>query len=255
MARALMDAGNEPPEAALRVRAGARERVEAELRGGRRGVARRPGGADGDRARRAARHRRHRGVPVRRRGADEPRLAADRAAARAGPACACSTRAPRPGGKTGQLAELLGDGGAGLVCVEQDPKRCDALRDALRRQGAEAAEVVCADAAAGRPARAARSTRSCSTRRAPGSACWPGRPDLRWRRTPDDVVQLADAPGAAAGGADGRARARRAAGVRRLHALAGRERRRDGARIPCARSSGRGRTAATATGSTRPCSV
>ena len=129
-----MDTGNEPAEAALRVRAGARERVEAELR------------------------RRRRRVPRRRRAVptaivlDGPVDIAATAAFKSGDAVPMSRASQRiapllgpgrgmrvldacaaPGGKSGHLAELLGDAGAGLVCVEQDPGRCDALRETLPR--------------------------------------------------------------------------------------------------------------------------
>ena len=115
-----------------------------------------------------------------------------------------------PGGKSGHLAELIGDAGAGLLCVEQDPRRCDALKKTLVRYGAEAAEVVCADALLAGPARgpfdAILLDAPCS-----GLGVISGRPDLRWRRTPDDVRMLADLQTKLLAALSRRARARRRA--------------------------------------------
>jgi 16S rRNA (cytosine967-C5)-methyltransferase len=190
-ARALMDTGNEPAEAALRIRAGARDRVETELRGlgvafhgdhavpsaivldGPVDIAATTAFATGD------------AVPMSRSSQRIAPLLAPEPGMRVLDACAA------PGGKSGHLAELLGGAGEGLVCVEQDPGRCDALRATLRRYGADAAEVVCADALLAGPARgpfdAILLDAPCS-----GLGVISGRPDLRWRRTPDDVRMLAD---------------------------------------------------------------
>lgn len=189
-ARALMDAGNEPSETALRVRPGAGERVESELRAA--GV---PFHGDAD-------------VPTAL-VLDGPCDVAALAAFAAGDAIPMSRASQRiapllgvgpgmrvldacaaPGGKSGQLADLLGAAGAGLVCVERDAGRCAALRDTLDRIGAGAAEVHCGDAAALGPALgpfdAVLLDAPCT-----GLGVLAGRPDLRWRRTADDVAELA----------------------------------------------------------------
>jgi 16S rRNA (cytosine967-C5)-methyltransferase len=189
-ARALMDAGNRAPEVALRVRAGARERVTAELDAAGVGWHEDPAVPtaivlDGplDVAASAA-FRAGDAVPMSRASQRIAPLVAPAPGMRVLDACAA------PGGKSGQLAELLGDGGVGLVCVEQDPKRCDALGDALRRQGASAAEVVCADAAEAGP-RLGPFDAILLDAPCTGLGVLAGRPDLRWRREPADVEQLA----------------------------------------------------------------
>ena len=189
-ARALMDAGNRAPEVALRIRAGARERVTAELDAAGVGWHEDPAVPtaivlDGplDVAASAA-FRTGDAVPMSRASQRIAPLVAPAPGMRVLDACAA------PGGKSGQLAELLGDGGVGLVCVEQDPKRCDALRDALRRQGASAAEVVCADAAEAGP-RLGPFDAILLDAPCTGLGVLAGRPDLRWRREPADVEQLA----------------------------------------------------------------
>ncbi len=191
VARALMDTGNEPAEAALRVRAGARERVEAELQAlgvpfhgdeavptaivldGPVDIAATAAFTSGD------------AVPMSRSSQRIAPLLDPRPGMRVLDACAA------PGGKSGHLAELIGSAGAGLVCVEQDRGRCDALVKTLKRYGADAAEVVCGDALLAGPARgpfdAILLDAPCS-----GLGVISGRPDLRWRRTPDDVRMLAD---------------------------------------------------------------
>lgn len=191
VARALMDSGNEPAEAALRVRHGARDRVEAELRAagvafhhdvivpsaivldGPVDIAATAAFTSGD------------AVPMSRASQRIAPLLGPEPGMRVLDACAA------PGGKSGHLAELLGHAGAGLLCVEQDPRRCDALRETLVRYGAQAAEVVCGDALLVGPARgpfdAILLDAPCS-----GLGVISGRPDLRWRRTPDDVRMLAE---------------------------------------------------------------
>ncbi len=191
-ARALLAAGNDAPELAVRInrlRAGAEERVLAEL--GQAGVAfHRP--ADAPDA-----------VVL-----DEPLDLAASPSFRAGDAVPMSRAAQRvaaflevrpgmrvldacaaPGGKSGQLAAALG-GAAGLVCCEQDPGRAAELRDGLARQGADEATIVVADAAELPPALgrfdAILLDAPCS-----GLGVVAGRPDLRWRRSEDDVPRLA----------------------------------------------------------------
>jgi 16S rRNA (cytosine967-C5)-methyltransferase len=189
--RALLDAGNEPPEIAWRVntlRAGARVRAEAAL--GAAGVAFHgdPQAPDaivldgpfdvagsglldaGD------------VVPMSRASQRIAPLLAVEPGMRVLDACAA------PGGKAGQIAAALG-GGRGLVCVERDPRRADGLRRALARQGAGDAEIVVADATAP-PALGAFDAilldAPCT-----GLGVIASRADLRWRREQGDVAALA----------------------------------------------------------------
>lgn len=93
-----------------------------------------------------------------------------------------------PGIKSTQIAALLG-GGAGLVCVEQDPGRARELDELLERFGGGEAEVHVADAAAPPPAvgfDAALVDPPCS-----GLGTLASRPDARWRRGPADLEKMA----------------------------------------------------------------
>ena len=155
-----------------------------------------------------------------------------------------------PGGKSGHLAELLGDAGAGLLCVEQDPRRCDALRETLRALRRAGRRGGLRRRAAGRPG--ARPVRRDPARRAVLRArrhLRPAGPALapHARRRPD-ARRPADE---AARGAGRLARPRRPHRVRRLHAVARRERRGDRAVRRPRGAPRRGRTTATATASTR----
>ncbi len=95
-----------------------------------------------------------------------------------------------PGGKAALLASTLG-GATGLVCVERDAHRANALRETLRRVHASAAEIVTDDATdlsgdlTGFDAILLDAP--CS-----GLGTLSSRPDLRWRRSPADVLALAE---------------------------------------------------------------
>ncbi len=188
--RALLDAGNLPGELALRVRAEAGERVESELTAagvrfrhdpdvpsalvldGPFDVAGSASFAAGD------------FVPMSRSSQRVATLLAPSPGERVLDACAA------PGGKAGHLAELLGGEGLGLVCAERDPGRCRELQEALARQGASGAEVVCGDAAdvgiARGPFDAILLDAPCS-----GLGVVAARADLRWRRSAADVDEMA----------------------------------------------------------------
>ena len=191
-AKALMDAGNAPPETALRInglRSGARERIHAEA--AELGAALRedpavPGALVVDGAvDLAATHAFAAGdlVPMSR--------SAQRIAPFLGPepgmrvldACAA------PGGKAGHIADLLG-GGDGLTCVERDPGRARALAEALARQGAEGCDLLPVDVFQLPPDRTGYD-RILVDAPCTGLGTVGSRPDLRWRRTPDDVDRLA----------------------------------------------------------------
>lgn len=191
-ARALLRAGNEPAEQAVRIntlRPGARERVEATLAEAgcaAHGDAAAPDAlvlegafdlagsallADGD------------AVPMSRSAQRIAPLLEPVPGMRVLDACAA------PGGKSGHLAALLG-GGAGLVCAERNPARARELGEALARQGAADATVVEADAAA-LPAELGAFDRILLDAPCTGLGTLGSRADLRWRRVPGDVARLA----------------------------------------------------------------
>ncbi len=93
------------------------------------------------------------------------------------------------GGKSGHLAALLG-GGAGLTCVEPSAGRVKALKANLQRLGVAGAEIIPGDAlelpADFGPFERILVDAPCSALGVLGR-----RPDVRWRRTPDDPVRLA----------------------------------------------------------------
>lgn len=191
-ARALLDAGNAPPELALRInrlRAGAEERVEAELTGLGAVLARDPDAPDARVVEGAV------DLAATRAFADGDLVPMSRSAQRIAPflgvepgrrvldACAA------PGGKAGHLAALLG-GGAGLDCVERDPGRARQLAEALARQGVEGHDLLAIDVF---QLPAERTDYDCILIDAPctGLGTVGSRPDLRWRREPADVERLA----------------------------------------------------------------
>jgi 16S rRNA (cytosine967-C5)-methyltransferase len=94
-----------------------------------------------------------------------------------------------PGVKTSQLAALRPD--ASLTAVELDEARAGALRANLTRLGADAVDVVRADALA--PRSEWRDSFDAVLLDAPcsGLGTLASRPDLRWRRRPQDVPRLA----------------------------------------------------------------
>lgn len=191
-ARALMDAGNATPEVAFRIstlRPDAAERVEAEF--AELGVAL---AVDAE-------------APDARVVEGAVDLASTRAFA-AGDLVPMSRSAQRiapflgvepgmrvldacaaPGGKSGHLACLLG-GGAGLDCVERDAGRARALAEALHRQGIEGHDVLPIDVFQ-LPAERTGYDRILVDAPCTGLGTLGSRPDLRWRRTPDDVERLA----------------------------------------------------------------
>jgi 16S rRNA (cytosine967-C5)-methyltransferase len=192
-ARALMDGGNGTSETVLRIntlREGADERVLYELAAADVGwstddeiataiVLTDPFDVGGSKAFASGD-----AVPMSRASQRIAPLTGARPGMRVLDACAA------PGGKAGHLAALLGAAGRGLVCLERDPRRCSALSEALVRQGATEAEVRCTDASAPDDDLGAFDAilvdAPCS-----GLGVLAGRPDLRWRRTPGDVVVLA----------------------------------------------------------------
>jgi 16S rRNA (cytosine967-C5)-methyltransferase len=93
-----------------------------------------------------------------------------------------------PGGKSGQLAALMEDRGE-LVCVEQHPGRAEELRRTLDRFGVTSARVEVADALGFAEGGFDRILLDppCS-----GLGVLAGRPDARWRKTPEDARALAD---------------------------------------------------------------
>ena len=174
-ARALMAAGNEPAEAAVRINTLKAERARA----ARRRAARRA--ARGPRPRRSVRRVLvaavgagpvHAAVARRDGGRARPRPAARREVL---DLCAA------PGGKTTHLAALMGDEGR-VVAVEKHPGRADALRRTAERMGATCVEVRTADAAG--PHERAPTTACSSTRRARTSARSPPGPTCAGARTP-----------------------------------------------------------------------
>jgi 16S rRNA (cytosine967-C5)-methyltransferase len=92
-----------------------------------------------------------------------------------------------PGGKSGQLAALMANRGE-LVCVERHAGRAAELERTLARFGATCARVVRADVLEFAETEFDRILLDppCS-----GLGVLAGRPDARWRRTPDDAAQLA----------------------------------------------------------------
>ena len=88
-----------------------------------------------------------------------------------------------PGGKTAVLAAS----GAHVTAVDAHPARAKTLEATLRRLGAEA-EVVAAD---GRTYRGGPFDRILVDAPCSGLGVLAGRPDARWRRTPEDADELA----------------------------------------------------------------
>jgi 16S rRNA (cytosine967-C5)-methyltransferase len=93
-----------------------------------------------------------------------------------------------PGGKTTHLAALMGDQGR-VVAVEQHPGRAEALRGACARLAVTSVDVVVQDArrpVAGGPFDRVLLDAPCS-----GLGTLSAHPDLRWRVTPDSIANLA----------------------------------------------------------------
>ena len=192
-ARALLAAGNEAPEQALRVNAlrpDARGRVEAELAEAGvpwHGDPLAPAAIVLDAPFDVAESRLFRtgdAVPMSRAAQRVTALLPVAPGMRVLDACAA------PGGKSGQLAAALG-GADTLVCVDRDPARARVLTESLDRQGAAGAEVVVADATE-LPARLGRFDAILLDAPCSGLGVVSGRPDLRWRRGPDALQGLVD---------------------------------------------------------------
>jgi 16S rRNA (cytosine967-C5)-methyltransferase len=93
-----------------------------------------------------------------------------------------------PGAKTTHLAALMANEGR-VVAVERHPGRADALRRTTERMGATRVEVRTADAAAPQPETFDRVLVDppCSD-----LGTLAARPDARWRKHPQDVAELAE---------------------------------------------------------------
>jgi 16S rRNA (cytosine967-C5)-methyltransferase len=92
-----------------------------------------------------------------------------------------------PGGKTTHLAALMGGQGQ-VVAVESHPGRADGLRRTVARLRADVVRVETADAATPRtdgPFDAVLVDPPCS-----GLGTLQGRPDLRWRASPEAIAEL-----------------------------------------------------------------
>ena len=93
-----------------------------------------------------------------------------------------------PGGKTTHLAALMGDSGE-IVAVERHAGRAKALERTCARMGATSVRVVQGDAArytTDAPFHRALVDPPCS-----GLGTLQGHPDLRWRMTPESIERLA----------------------------------------------------------------
>ena len=93
-----------------------------------------------------------------------------------------------PGGKTTHLAALMGDSGE-IVAVERHAGRARALQRTCERMGAASVRVVQADAA--RFTRDEPFDRALVDPPCSGLGTLQGHPDLRWRMTPDAIERLA----------------------------------------------------------------
>ena len=93
-----------------------------------------------------------------------------------------------PGAKATQLAALMGGAGE-LVCVERNPRRADGLRRTLRRMhAADVGTVRIADAASALDG-AASFDRVLVDPPCSGLGTLQSRPDLRWRTSPERIVE------------------------------------------------------------------
>jgi 16S rRNA (cytosine967-C5)-methyltransferase len=93
-----------------------------------------------------------------------------------------------PGAKTTHLAALMGDEGE-LVAVERHAGRAEALEGTLERMHVGCATVEVSDAAT--PPRAAAYDRVLVDPPCSGLGTLQSRPDLRWRTSPERILELA----------------------------------------------------------------
>jgi 16S rRNA (cytosine967-C5)-methyltransferase len=96
-----------------------------------------------------------------------------------------------PGGKTTYLAAAVGPGGPPVVAVELHPHRAEMVRAAAERQGL-AVEVHVGDGVAPPLPEDARYDVVLLDAPCTGLGTGRRRPEVRWRRTPDDVADLAE---------------------------------------------------------------
>ena len=92
-----------------------------------------------------------------------------------------------PGAKTTHIAALIGDEGS-VVAVEHDPRRAEATRSNCARLGASCVEVVVGDAA--EPAYGEGYDRVLVDPPCSDLGTLQSRPDVRWRKTADQVEGL-----------------------------------------------------------------
>ena len=93
-----------------------------------------------------------------------------------------------PGGKTTHLAALMGGEGQ-VVAVEARPRRAARLADTARRMGAENVEVITGDARTGAPA--GPFDRVLLDPPCSDLGTLRSRPDARWRKSPEQILELA----------------------------------------------------------------
>jgi 16S rRNA (cytosine967-C5)-methyltransferase len=186
-ARALMAAGNEPAEAAIRANTlrTTREQLAERLPLASRPADRLPEGLVLDEPFDAF------SSPLWEAGLFMPQSRAAMAVARVldpRPGEAVLDLCAAPGAKTTHLAALMANEGR-VVAVERHPGRADALRRTTERMGATRVEVRTADAAAPQPETFDRVLVDppCSD-----LGTLAARPDARWRKHPQDVAELAE---------------------------------------------------------------
>lgn len=95
-----------------------------------------------------------------------------------------------PGGKTTHLAALMAGEGE-IVAVERNPKRAAALKDTVSRMGADIVRVEVADAGEPRAEGPGAFDRVLVDPPCSGLGTLQARPDLRWRVQPKQVAEMA----------------------------------------------------------------
>jgi 16S rRNA (cytosine967-C5)-methyltransferase len=187
-ARGLLRSANEPAESALRVNTllASRDEVLVRLPVAGHPAARLPEGVVLDEpfdAHRSTLFRDGAITPQSRASMLVARVLAPRPGERVLDLCAA------PGGKTTHLAALMGDRGE-VVAVERHPGRAAALTRTCARAHARRVRVEVSDATEPRP-RADRYDRVLVDPPCSGLGTLQSRPDLRWRATPEAIVELA----------------------------------------------------------------